>query len=112
MKHDQKNIETLSPYEENLPNTEGGGLEIMRVIEDLDDGCKVYVSLADVMDHAESWGIYLADVARAIARDYDHLESYDNADVLETIRRGFVLAFKKGRGFGGAWTPPSGGRGA
>jgi hypothetical protein len=61
-------VDTL-PLPHTLPNTRCG-FEMMRVVEDMDDDFKLYVELADVMEHPHSWGAYLFDVARAIARDY------------------------------------------
>jgi hypothetical protein len=33
-----------------------------------------HVNFADVMDHPESWGCYLAEVARVMARDFQTTE--------------------------------------
>ena len=41
----------------------------LSVIDDMNDDCKIYVTIADMMQSAEAWGQYLADVARAMARD-------------------------------------------
>jgi hypothetical protein len=50
------------------------------------------VAAPNVMWHdlAETWGIQLADIAHAIARDYsDVLDPGDHGDVLTAIRAGF-----------------------
>jgi hypothetical protein len=72
------------PY--TLPDT-ACGFEMIRVVEDMHDDHKIHVELAGVFDYALSWGCYLADVARAIARDYSD-QFGENA--LAEIRRGFM----------------------
>jgi hypothetical protein len=59
------------PY--TFPDT-GFAYQMLSVVEDMYDDCKMHVEYADAMDYAESWGAYLAEVARVIARDHaDHL---------------------------------------
>jgi hypothetical protein len=48
----------------------GYGYQLLSVIEDHKHDCKMHVNFADAMDAPESWGEYLADVARVLARDY------------------------------------------
>lgn len=67
--------------------------QTISVIDDCNNGCKVHVELADIMDCAESWGMYLADVARTIARDardcgWPHTDR-DDGDVFKAICDGF-----------------------
>jgi hypothetical protein len=76
------------PWMLKLPDTfpdNGRPAQYISVIEDVNaqdrdrGGVDVmHVNLFEVMDYAESWGSYLADVARVIARDY--------ADCLHTNR--------------------------
>lgn len=39
------------------------------VYEDREDGWRIILDMADIMDHPHSWGVFLADVARAIGRE-------------------------------------------
>jgi hypothetical protein len=70
--------------------------ETMRVCEDKNHDSKIHVQLADMMDHGASWGSYLANIARAIARDHDHLETApEDGDLLATIVSGFKESIKE-----------------
>jgi hypothetical protein len=66
----------LLPY--TMPD-DASGFQIISVVEDMNDYCKMHVNLADVMDEPESWGMYLADVARVIA--HDHAEHFGTTEV-------------------------------
>jgi hypothetical protein len=83
-------IEQL-PIPHTLPNNTQGGFETMLVVEDQDDNFKIHVELADgdggFDGEASPLGCYLADIARAIARDYADVFG-ENA--LAEIRDGFV----------------------
>jgi hypothetical protein len=66
--------------------------QTISVIEDMnDDDRKIHVEFADMMDFAESWGMYLVDVARAMVRDYG--ESFEtereDGDLFAAICDGF-----------------------
>jgi hypothetical protein len=76
------------PFPHTLPKNTQRGFEMMRVIEDTDDDCKIHVALADVMNYPRSWGRYLSEVARAIARDHGE-------DALADLREGFTKAFEE-----------------
>ena len=71
--------------------------ETLRVCED-DDG-KLHVELADIMDEAESWGNYLADIARTIVRDHALLTERENEDLLADIADGFNTWLQGGHSF-------------
>jgi hypothetical protein len=82
----------LLPLPPTFPDRGGSGFQMLSVIEDMDDDdCKIHVRLAEVLDYAESWGEFLAHVARAIARDCDHLDTWkrDDGDLFLAICEGF-----------------------
>jgi hypothetical protein len=54
------------PY--TMPGETLHGTQYLSVVED--DDHKVHVNFYDAMDAPESWGSYLAEVARVMARDY------------------------------------------
>jgi hypothetical protein len=69
----------------------GSAYQLLSVVEDMNDECKMHVELADSMDYAESWGAYLANVARVIARDHaDHLDTVrEDGDLFAALCDGF-----------------------
>jgi hypothetical protein len=76
-----------------FPDT-GFAFELISVVEDHNDDCKMHVALSDSFDYAESWGTYLAEVADVIARDHaDHLSTNrPDGDLLAAIYVGFIGA--------------------
>jgi hypothetical protein len=80
------------PLPFTLPTDTKGGFEMMRVVEDMNNDYMIHVELAEVMGHMASWGTYLGNIARAIARDYPEILEHDG-DALATIRGGFDTAF-------------------
>lgn len=65
--------------------------ETMLVVEDIDDNHKIHVGLEDCFDCIYSWGMYLGDVARAIAEQYeDHFTNGNVTDALNEIRLGIL----------------------
>jgi hypothetical protein len=81
----------MLPLPYTFPDT-GFAYQLLSVVEDHNDDCKMHVELADSMDYAESWGAYLADVARVIARDYaEHLETNrTDGDLFAALCSGFI----------------------
>jgi hypothetical protein len=65
---------------------------MLRVVEDFSDNDKTYIELNHCMDVAESWGMFLAEVARAIAKEYGEVLQAHNGkdDVLTGIFKGFL----------------------
>jgi hypothetical protein len=65
---DQEHQTPIHPVgrSQTLPD-DAEGVEIISVVSDKND--KFHVALLEVVDDAESWGFYLSDVARAMARD-------------------------------------------
>ncbi len=73
-----------------FPNN-GSGLETLIVIDDCNDNCRIHVALADVIDDGETWGMYLADIVRAIARDHSYLcTDRPDGDLFAAICDGFA----------------------
>jgi len=69
----EQEVPVPETYLLGLPHTfpdTGFAYELLSVVEDHNDDCKMHVAIEDFFDNAESWGEYLADVARVIARDY------------------------------------------
>ena len=83
---DVKGEELPLPF--TFPET-GNAFQMIAVVEDMNDDCRIHVELADVMDYAESWGVYLAEVARVIARDCDLATERSDGDVFATMCDGF-----------------------
>jgi hypothetical protein len=81
----------MLPLPYTFPDT-GFAYQLLSVVEDHNDDCKMHVELADSMDYAESWGAYLADVARVIARDYaGYLDTTrDDGDLFAAMCSGFA----------------------
>ena len=82
-----------------LPATLPDGANVFQtisVIDDMNNDCKIHVELADIMEAAESWGYYLAEVARAIARDHaNYLETdREDGDLFADICNGFNRCLK------------------
>jgi hypothetical protein len=76
----------------DLPYTmlgDASGYQMLSVVEDMHDECKMHVNFSDVMDTPESWGAYLSEVACVIARDYADYFDMTEAEVLAAIRNGF-----------------------
>jgi hypothetical protein len=73
--------------------------QTVSVIDDCNNDCEIHVELADIMDCAESWGMYLADVARAIARDSRNSDwpctDREDGDVFKAICHGFLHSITK-----------------
>jgi hypothetical protein len=65
------------------------GYQILSVVEDMNHGCEMHVILAVVMDYPESWGCYLAQVARAIARDYAECFQTAEQEAFDAMCAGF-----------------------
>jgi hypothetical protein len=78
------------PY--TMPD-DGSGFQLLSVVEDMEHDCKMHVNFADVMDYAESWGAYLADVAHVMTRDYAH--GFDTAREDEDLFAAICDGFKQ-----------------
>jgi hypothetical protein len=77
----------------DLPYTmpdDADGFQMLSVVEDINRReYKIHVNFADVMDDPENWGMYLADVARVLARDYRGHFGTTEADAFAAIRKEF-----------------------
>jgi hypothetical protein len=85
-------IEML-PLPNTLPDT-ADGMQLLSVVEDVNDDCKMHVIIGDAMHFAESWGRYLADVARVIARNEPEylITARKDGDLFKAICDGFRKA--------------------
>jgi hypothetical protein len=81
MRHDDDMAVEQLHYPATLPD-DCLGYETMRVIEDhsIKNECVIHVELGDCFDSFYSWGVYLCEIARAMAKQH--------AEVLDVRRDG------------------------
>ena len=75
----------------DLPVTmpdDGYGYQLLSVVEDMHQECKMHVVIEPVFVDPLSWGIYLVEIARLIARDYADDFKSTEAEVFAAICEG------------------------
>ena len=80
-----------------------GGQEVLRAAVVDDD---LHVSLANVFDQPEVWGVMLADIARHIADMYARHAGLDRADALARVRASLDQEWPAGDAPVAAKSPP------